>query len=159
QIPREELDRRLTATDELSGLLNHALDALQRLRTQRGFSEPESIQRAWSDFHATTDPLAVWLDRFTLDDPDAFVPAVTLRTAYNAECEQRGRPGLGERSFGRALRQHRPRVERTKRTVSAKHQWCYVGIGLNHSDNGHGPNGPNGPLNPIINQPEGRLFQ
>jgi len=92
QIPRDVLDARLQAPEELSGLLNKAIDGLRRVQRQRRFSEPESTQAAWRDFHSTTDPLAVWLDRHTIDDPDAYVTKVALRVAYNANVEREGRP-------------------------------------------------------------------
>lgn len=129
-VPRTVLDAQLSAPGELSGLLNKALDALPRLSQQRGFSESKTVRKAWQEFHATTDPLAVWLSKYTVDDPDAVVPKRTLRAAYGAECEQRGRPTLNENAFGRALRRLRPKIEEKQRTVNGKLHWCYVGIGM-----------------------------
>ncbi len=57
-IPKEKLQAMLLAPSELSGFLNKALDGLQRVKGQQGFSQPESIKRAWQEFHATTDPLS-----------------------------------------------------------------------------------------------------
>lgn len=129
-IPRAELDAKLSAPSELSGLLNKALDALKRIKDQHGFSEPESVRAAWREFHATTDPLAVWLDRFTVDHPDAIVPKATLRSAYGAECERRGRPSPTDKAFGSSLYRLRPDVDEAQRTVNGKVQWCYTGIGM-----------------------------
>ena len=134
QIPRDVLDEMLTRPGELSGMLNKALDALERLNTQRAFSEPESVKAAWTDFHATTDPLAVWLDRFTVDAPDASVPKATLRVAYNADAEQHARPRMDNKAFGAAFKRLRPAVFDCQRTVNHKVVWCYGGIGLLHSD-------------------------
>jgi putative DNA primase/helicase len=134
QIPRDVLDSQLQAPAELSGLLNRALDGLRRVQQQRGFSEPASIQAAWRDFHATTDPLAVWLDRNTVDDPDAFVACKSLRVAYNAAAEREGRPSMTEHAFGRTIRKQRPNVESKQRTVGGRLQWCYIGLGLTADD-------------------------
>ena len=130
QIPRDVLDARLQAPEELSGLLNKALDGLRRVQRQRRFSEAESTQAAWRDFHSTTDPLAVWLDRYTVDDPDCIVTKQTLRVAYNAQVERDGRPAMTAKAFGQALYKLRPNIEETQRTVGGKYQWCYIGIGL-----------------------------
>lgn len=140
QIPRDVLDARLTEPSELSGLLNKALDALEHLNQRRDFSQPGSVKAAWLDFHATTDPLAVWLDRWTIDDVNTFVPINTLRTAYNAEAEHSGRPAMGRSSFGRTIRRLRPHVTDAQRTVSGKVQWCYLGIGLIHEREAGPPN-------------------
>ena len=134
QIPSDVLDARLSTPRELSGLLNKALAALPRLKRQRGFSEPESIRLAWADFYTTTDPLAIWLDKFAVDDPDAFVPQATLRAEYNAAAEREGRPALTKQAFGRAFAKLRPKASDAQRTVNGKVQWCYVGIGLHAED-------------------------
>ena len=130
QVPRNVLDGMLTKPEELSGVLNKALDALERLTAQSGFSEPESVREAWTDFHATTDPLAVWMDQFTIDHPDAYVTCATLRDAYNADAARDGRPSMGKTAFGRSVKRLRPAVRDTRRTVSSGRQWCYEGIGL-----------------------------
>ena len=135
QIPRDVLDARLAAPGELSGLLNMALDGRERLRRQHGFSEPASVKAAWNEFYATTDPLAVWLERFTVDDPDAHITKKDLRLAYNSECERRGRPSMNNKQFGQALRRVRPAIEDAQRVVNGKYQWCYIGIGLCHPSN------------------------
>lgn len=132
QIPRDVLDARLAAPGELAGLLNKALDARERLRRQGGFSEPPSVQAAWQEFHATTDPLAVWLERFTIDDPDAVITKKDLRLAYSSECERRGRPSMNTKQFGQALKRLRPSLQDGQRVVNSKYQWCYVGIGFIH---------------------------
>ena len=155
QIPGEKLDKMLQKPAELSGMLNRALDALGRLEARGGFSEPESERRAWEDFHATTDPLAVWLDRFTVDDPGVHVPRTQLRVAYNSHCEQRGRPGLGEKSFGMALQRLRPVVEAAQRTVNRRRTWCYIGIGLFHPDDNDARGARDARDNPSINLSHG----
>ena len=130
QIPRHELDARLQSPEELSGLLNKALEGLRRVQEQRGLSESDSTQAAWRDFQATTDPLAVWLERYTIDGPDAFCPGKMLRIAYNAAAEREGRPTFTDTAFGRELRKHRPTLEYKQRTVGGRLQWCHIGIGL-----------------------------
>jgi len=116
-------------------MLNKALDGLRRVQRQRRISEPESTQAAWRYFHATTDPLAVWLDRYTIDDPDCFVSQQALRVAYNATMERNGRPAMTKTAFGTALRKLRPNIEDRQRTVARKVQWCYIGIGMvEHGD-------------------------
>jgi putative DNA primase/helicase len=134
QIPRDVLDARLQSPAELSGLLNKALEGLRRVEQQRHFSDPPSIQEAWRDFHSTTDPMAVWLDRYTVDDPDAFITKQALRVAYNAAVERDGRPTMTAKGFGQVLYKLRPNIEERQRTVAGKYQWCYIGIGLVHDD-------------------------
>jgi putative DNA primase/helicase len=151
EIPRHELDQRLSAPSELSGLLNQAVTAWQRVQA-RGcrLAEPESIKQAWQEFHATTDPLAVWLDQFTIDDPDAVSPIGPLRAAYGAACERAGRPSPSEKQFGHAIRRARPTIQRKQRTVNGRYQWCYVGIGLRDDDPFTTPHTPDAPDNAYL---------
>ncbi len=136
QRPREILDAELSAPGELSGMFNRCLDALRKMRVTRRFSKPASVQQAWQDFRATTDPVAVWLDRFTIDAPECIVTQQHLRVACNAAAEREGRPALTAKSFGQAIARLRPAVEKKQKKVAGKLQWCYVGIGLSHPDDG-----------------------
>lgn len=130
EIPGSVLDAQLQAPGELSGLLNKALEALPRIQGKCGFTMSASVQAAWHEFQATTDPLAVWLDRYTVDDPSAFVVKRLLRVAFNAQLERQGRPAMSETAFGLAFSKHRTNVKVGQKTVGDKRQWCYIGIGL-----------------------------
>jgi len=80
-VPRAVLDARLSEPGELSGLLNRALDALPAIRKGK-FTESASTRAALDEFRRTTDPLAVWLDQYTVERPDAMLPKDQLRSAY-----------------------------------------------------------------------------
>jgi len=155
EIPGEVLDERLQAASEQSGLLNKALEVLARIEGKCGFSEPGSVQEAWREFHATTDPLAVWLDRYTIDDSESIVVRKSLRVDFNAYLEGHGRPALSAKAFGAAFGQLRPDVPSRQRTVNGKLQWCYVGIGLLRGldDDSHGSQDSQD--SPYINQSHG----
>ncbi|MEQ1906751.1 MAG: phage/plasmid primase, P4 family, partial [Pirellulaceae bacterium] len=131
EIPRSELDARLTNASELSGLLNKALSAITEVKKRNWrLTTSPTLKRALTEFHSVTDPLGVWLDQFTIDDPDAIVPKAILRSAYGATCEQRGNLSPTDTAFGLQMKRHRPDIAIYKRTYAGKVQWCYVGIGL-----------------------------
>ncbi len=137
EIPEAQLDAKLTAPEELSGLLNHALAVMDRLASSARFSEPGSIQQAHREFYAATDPFAVWLDQFTVDDPDAVASQELLRSSYGAECERRGMARMTKSAFGLAFSRLRPLTSRKQRTLNGRVQWCYVGIGLSEMGSTH----------------------
>lgn len=130
EIPSNVLDAQLQAPRELSGLLNKALETLPRIDGKCGFTMPASVQAAAREFQSTTDPLAVWLERHTIDDPGVFVVKKTLRIVFNAHLERQGRPAMTEAAFGLAFGKHRPNVETKRRIVKGRQEYCYVGIGL-----------------------------
>ena len=76
-LPRDILDDQLAYDYELSGVLNKALHALPRLR-DKGFTESPSMAAALGDFRQATDPIAVWLDRKTVDEPQRVYPQGSL---------------------------------------------------------------------------------
>jgi phage/plasmid-associated DNA primase len=119
----------LSDPTELSGVLNKAIEAVASIR-RRGLSESDSIRRAMDEFRQTTDPLAVWLDRNTVLEPEALIPADRLWHDYNQDCIAKGRPTVTKTALGRAMVQLRPTVEKKQRTIDGKLPWCYVGIGL-----------------------------
>jgi putative DNA primase/helicase len=127
-LPRDQLDAMLADPAELSGVLNKALEALKSIRAS-GLSESDSIRRAMDEFRQTTDPVAVWLDRNTVLEPDALIPADRLWQDYNQDCVAKGRPTVSKTALGRAIAQLRPSVEKRQRTVNDRLSWCYVGIG------------------------------
>lgn len=131
EVSRGLLDAKLTSPGELSGMLNMALRVLPAMHRRHTFTKPASSDAAWSEFKATTDPLSVWLERFTVEDSTAATPMATLLAAYNGYLERHGRPSISKKKFAGDLRQYRPNVEDAQRTVNGKPKvWCYVGIGL-----------------------------
>jgi len=127
-LPRDQLDAMLADPTELSGVLNKALEALASVRNH-GLTESDSIRRAMDEFRQTTDPVAVWLDRNTVLEPDALIAADRLWQDYNQDCVAKGRPTVSKTALGRAIAQLRPTVEKRQRTLNERLSWCYVGIG------------------------------
>jgi phage/plasmid-associated DNA primase len=109
--------------------LNRALDALPHV-LKGGFTDSESVRQAAEDFRAATDHFSVWLELATVDHPAAWIPMATLAAAYNAACEQSGRPPMNRTSFGRALKRARSEVRDSRRMVEGRQILGYQGIGL-----------------------------
>jgi len=124
-----ELDARLADPEELSGVLNKALLALESLR-KNGFTDCDSTRRAMDEFRQATDPLSVWLDTATVLLPRAFVVQDRLWQEYNKACDAAGRPMLSKTAFGRAIKKLRPSITDSRRSIGDERPWVYVGIGL-----------------------------
>ncbi len=134
EVPRAVLDARLAEPTELSGVLNRALDALEAMGRRGRFTESASMAAAYAEFRQITDPLAVWLDRGTVEGPDAFVLKSKLHAAYNDAAEHAGRPPLTSTAFGLALRRLRPNLGEAQRTIAGKVQRVWLGIGLRSNE-------------------------
>jgi phage/plasmid-associated DNA primase len=128
-IPRDQLDAMLADPEELSGVLNKALEAITAIRS-RGLTETDSMRRAMNEFRQATDPLAVWLDGYTVLCPNAVTPKDHLYREYCRNCSNAGRPTISKTAFGRGIKKLRPTVADYQRTVSGVLTWCYIGLGL-----------------------------
>ena len=130
EVPMDRLISRLTRPEELSGALNKALDALDRLRRRKGFTKPESTIRALDEYRAITDYFQVWLERSTIEAPESRIEVAELRTAYNECARSEGRSPMTETEFGRAFKRLRPHVKKERRRVGENRKWFYRGIEL-----------------------------
>jgi putative DNA primase/helicase len=131
-VPKDRLDAMLADPGELSGALNRAVD-LWRGVTGHGLTRSPSMVEAWEQLRSATDPLAVWLDRATVQGSSLFVPQGDLIAAYGAECDRAGRPQMAKQAFRRALKRYRAAADEAQRTIGGHRQWCYTGIGLRAS--------------------------
>jgi P4 family phage/plasmid primase-like protien len=128
EIPRNDLDNWLSRPDELSGLLNKALGALSNVQKRGGVDVTPSLARGQQEFRETSDPLAVWLDKFTQLDSAAFESKRRLIDAYNQDCDDKKRPQITNKAFGSAFKKLRPSLEEGQRTIEGKRQDVYLGI-------------------------------
>ena len=124
----DELLHRLTRREELSGVLNKALDALDPLRREGHFTEPESTIRALSEYRAITDFFQVWLERNIIEAPESQIEAVRLRTEFNECARREARPLMTETEFGIAFKRLRRHVKKKRIWVNQDRKWFYLGI-------------------------------
>jgi P4 family phage/plasmid primase-like protien len=125
-----EIVAELTAPAELSGLLNRALVVLPLLRSG-GLLMPESVRQAGLEMRELTDPLAVWLDKYTVTGGEAFVTKEALLSAYNRANMRTGRPVTTMTGLTQALARLRPSVQVAQRLVAGKMARVWLGLGLN----------------------------
>lgn len=121
---------KLTAPSELSGVLNLAMAALPGMIQRGGFTQSESTQASLMEFREMTDPLAAWLDRFTILSPDGMVSRKDLGISYNAASEEASRPLMTSKGFCAAVRRLRPTVPEAQRSICGQVQWVFQGLAL-----------------------------
>ena len=124
----DELLYELTRPNELSGVLNKALDGLDRLRREGHFTEPESTIRALGEYRAITDSFQVWLERSTIEAPESRIEVAELRRACNECARSEGRSPMTETEFGIALKRLRPHVKKKRIWVNQDRKSFYLGI-------------------------------
>jgi len=129
-IPADKLDAMLADPKELSGVLNRALIALPKVRDV-GITEAETMRQAWYEFREVTDPVEVWLDLNTVEDPEIYVEKGDLLRAYNEDAKVHGRPPMTGTLFSVAVKQWQPHLQDgQKRVGDDKRPKVWYGIGL-----------------------------
>jgi P4 family phage/plasmid primase-like protien len=130
ETPRSILQHQLCTRGELSGALNKALEALQRVRRRCRFTEPTVSRIEVEKYQATNDTIATWLDEHTVASGDGIIPQSELHEAYVTHCRRCCRRSVSKQAFGRLLRVLRPDAEPVQRTVEGRRTWVYAGIVL-----------------------------
>jgi phage/plasmid-associated DNA primase len=109
-------------------VLNKALAALPGMIQRGGFTRSESTQAALMEFREMTDPLAAWLDRFTVLSPDGMVSRKDLGISYNAASESAGRPVTSPKAFCAAVRRLRPTLKDGQRKMGGEMKDVFLGL-------------------------------
>lgn len=84
-----DLRAKLTAPEELSGILNRALAGLLRLMENNGFSKPEEVVEAMRRYQAENDSVAAFCYECVKSSPLGRIPKPAFYSAYQDWCEAR----------------------------------------------------------------------
>jgi len=84
----ENLPEKLITEEEMSGLLNWALDGLERIKEQGGFSHTESRDEIKQKWIIQTDSLRGFLDIACETDADAWTIKEDFQKVYQKFCEE-----------------------------------------------------------------------
>lgn len=124
-----ELSERLML--ELPGILNWALDGLDRLRARGRFVQPSAADDMIREFEELSSPIAAFVrDRCRLD-AGACTPCDQLFAEWGHWCLASGREHPGTvQTFGRNLRAAVPAIGDSRPNIGDKRVRCYDGIRL-----------------------------
>ena len=132
-VPRDERDPDLgdKLEAELSGILNWALEGLDRLREQEHFTgapTPAAIQRKWRAWGSSVDRFKQRILEAT-NDPDDAVPKRDALDAYRRFCEAEGIPAKSERTFFDNLKQDAD-IGESRRRIDGSRKRVYTNVRL-----------------------------
>lgn len=132
------LDRRLS--EELPGILNWALEGLDRLTRTGRFTVPASSDDAARLMMDLASPVAAFVRECCVREPDAMVPRDHLYDAWRRWAEDNGHHAGAKSSFGRDLRAVVPDLRDSQPRTTDGRVRCYERIRLRgYTDNGPSP--------------------
>ena len=126
-----DLFEKLTRPEELSGILNWALEGLKRLiQNHFKFSYHKSVEEIMDMYTRASDPVKSFLDEETVEDPNAWIPKQELYRAYveYVNSHKLASP-LSQTTFFRNLLKYR-KLATEHKNVKGQRVWVFVGIRL-----------------------------
>jgi phage/plasmid-associated DNA primase len=131
EIPSHVLDAQLSASLELSGVLNRALAALPTVIGNR-LLMTESMRGEWEEFRTLSDWVETWLDQILVEATSGAVPKKAIHLALKIEAERRRYPLISATALYRKIREHWPNVEESQRRLGQgsglNSVECFVGL-------------------------------
>jgi P4 family phage/plasmid primase-like protien len=98
------IEDRMKTDEELSGLLNLALDGIDRLRETDDFSLPESKQERLEYYEQFSDHIKMFAVNCLTNQSGSRERKSDLYNAYTAFCEEKGREPVSKQMFWRQVR-------------------------------------------------------
>jgi putative DNA primase/helicase len=128
---REDVSLTDKLLDELPGILNWALDGLDRLDGRGRFTEPDSGQAEAEAVRRLSDPIGAFLEDWCHLGPDRTIPLDVLFLRYKAWCESEGRTKdtTTKEIFSRDLRSKVPGLVAKRERIQGRQTRILYGVG------------------------------
>jgi P4 family phage/plasmid primase-like protien len=125
-----DLIKKLTTSDELSGLLNLAIIALRQLRKDGGFKDI-SVEKVRKEYEYNANTVKAFLDEkcvIDLTSPEYCIPTVYLYNKYKNFCQAKGVRPLEMNVFGSKLKEYG--IEKDRIRSHGDREYYYFGVKL-----------------------------
>lgn len=99
KVADTDIVAKLTTVGELTGLLNWALDGLQRLFSNGGFSHSQTTEEVKEKWLRRSDSFTGFLIDELEEDWDCMITKAELRKAYSMYCRQHKLTGVSDKSI------------------------------------------------------------
>lgn len=149
-IANPNLFDEITTEENMSGLLNWALDGLQTLFEDGAFTPSKSSAEAWRIIRMKGDPYSIFCEETLEEDSFKYVAKSALRVIYAKWCIKNGLPTkLVNKKLKDAL-ENLPFPVWEEQRVEVNGERCWVGIKINEIKEKEKPNTPNTPKAPFL---------
>jgi putative DNA primase/helicase len=126
-LGKEDLELKTKLAPEMPGILNWALDGLDRLREYGSFITPASSKDSIRDLEDAAEPVQAFLRDWCVSGPAQRVPVKELYRAFRAWAEETGQRLLARQVFGAALHGQLPKLKTGGRHGVNR---AYLGVAL-----------------------------
>lgn len=137
---------KITTPEELSGILNWALEGLQRLLKQGYFSKSRSTDEVAEEWRDKSNPVKSFMDNCLEENPDGVIQKDKMYIAYSNYCKIRGFTKEIKSQLTVKMKEERIMKE-GRRTIKGyeKRQHCWLGLELRCGETEYCPRCPGCP--------------
>lgn len=114
--------------EELSGLLNFALEGLHRVLDQEGFSDTRHMEEIKEEWLRRTNPLMAFTENYTTSDLDCVVPKAEFADAVREFCRDKGAQFPTNEQIGQDLPGMVDAVTTVRPQINNDRPNCWEGI-------------------------------
>lgn len=115
--------------DEMSGILNWAIEGLHRLNKNNQFTKSKSTEETKLDFQKASDTTLAFLNEACIIDKESVNIKADFYDQYKSYCEESGLEIESLGMFAAKLKQQ-PYVRSVRRHIEKKLEWLWVGVRL-----------------------------
>jgi putative DNA primase/helicase len=130
---REDIYLEDTLKEEISGILNWALEGVRLLREQ-GLKQPAAGLDLVEQFKRLSSPISTFLEECCTVDPNESVGCQTLYQGWKKWCAENGHEHGSNAAFGARLNEADSRIDRNQIRQDGTRIYKYLGIGLLNGD-------------------------
>jgi len=135
RIPREQIIALLTNPTELSGILNFALDGLDRLLKNGEFTGSISADEMAKYYALLSDPVEAWVENCTISDVNGEVEKSVAYKSFQEFCTVKKYIPVSQTKFKHLLKKAVPEVSDKKVTIMNERKWVWLGFTLKEDPN------------------------
>ncbi len=134
KVDTQILDK-LTTKQEFSGLLNVALQGLERLLSKHHYSYEPSPDEVAERYRKASDSVFSFVEDKCESAADAWISKTVLHEAFIEYCDKESLSRIGKEAFGRILKNTtNARVESRKHRIDGVLTWGWEGIRLTEGE-------------------------
>lgn len=128
KIMDPDIVKKLTTPEELSGLLNEALDGLDRIRKNKSFSYSKGTDEIMNFWIRNSDSFLAFCTSYLDIDYQGVISKHDLRRAYSEYCKKYSAKTVSDKAIKRVLQDHFGVDEEYTSQFGGNQVWGWVGV-------------------------------
>lgn len=124
--PQPDLGLRPKLQGEISGILHRALRGLERLATNKVFTQPQSVREAKAAYIRGNDNVRVFVEECVIAEQNETIVKKTFYEVYEHWCDRYGERAVSQKILKAMLTQLIPNLDEWRE--DNRKPWCWLGM-------------------------------